>query len=66
MKDMTTQMELTLNANKMRRRATRLRRRERANWWFAQMRTVVDAAVDWRPAPASKPQQVYLALSKRS
>jgi len=28
------------------------RRLSRANWWFNQMREVVDRAVDWQPAKA--------------
>lgn len=35
------------------------RRMSRANWWFQQMREVVDKAVDWQPAPPARPQQIY-------
>ena len=35
------------------------RRMSRANWWFQQMREVVDKAIDWRPAPPVRPEQVY-------
>jgi hypothetical protein len=35
------------------------RRLSRANWWFQQMREVVDRAVDWRPDPPARPEQTY-------
>ena len=60
----TNQMELRLNANAVRKgRATRIRRRQRAQWWFAQMRTVVESAMDWRPAPQARPEQVHMTLT---
>jgi hypothetical protein len=39
-----------------------LQRRRRAQWWFARMRAVVEEALEWRAAPAARPQQVYLSL----
>ena len=33
-----------------------------ANWWFAQMRRVVSLAMEWKPAPPARPEQVYLPL----
>ena len=43
------------------------RRANRAQWWFTQMRRVVDLAMEWKPAPTARPEQVYLTLlSKRS
>jgi hypothetical protein len=41
----------------------RQRRQSRARWWFNQMRAVVDRALDWKPAPAPRPEQVPLALA---
>ncbi len=38
------------------------RRRNRAQWWFLQMRLAVDRAVDWKPAPAARPEQTYMPL----
>lgn len=32
----------------------------RAAWWFGQMHRVVSSALDWRPAPALRPQQGWL------
>jgi len=37
----------------------RQRRMSRANWWFERMRQVVDHAMDWRPAPAARPEQIW-------
>jgi len=39
-------------------------RRLRAQWWFHQMRVVVDAALDWQPAPSPRPEQTYLTLAR--
>jgi hypothetical protein len=58
------QMELGLDAKSRRRaRQARRQRHQRAQWWFAQMRSVVGAAMEWRPAPQGRPAQVYLALA---
>jgi hypothetical protein len=59
---MTTneQMELGLGKARTCPSASRPRRRlSRANWWFQQMREVVDKAVEWKPAPPARPQQIY-------
>ena len=59
---MTTneQMELVLGKGKACKSANRPQRRlSRANWWFQQMREVVDKAVEWKPAPPARPQQIY-------
>ncbi|HEX4122683.1 MAG TPA: hypothetical protein VH619_18875 [Verrucomicrobiae bacterium] len=58
------QMELSLNGKASRRaRPGRPHRRQRAQWWFARMRQVVDTAMEWRPAPPARPEQVYMTLS---
>ncbi|MGA2748500.1 MAG: hypothetical protein ABSG59_06970 [Verrucomicrobiota bacterium] len=58
------QMELRLNAKAAHRtRQAGQKRRQRAQWWFGQMRRVVNAAMEWRPCPPPKPEQVYLGLS---
>jgi hypothetical protein len=60
------QMELTLNAKATRLgRQARQKRRQRAQWWFGQMRRVVDAAMEWRPGPEARPEQVYLTLTAK-
>jgi hypothetical protein len=59
---MTTneQMELVLGKAKACHSARRTQRRmSRANWWFQQMREVVDKAVDWQPARPARPEQIY-------
>ena len=42
--------------------ARRPERRTRAQWWFRQMRQVVSDALEWQPAPAGRPEQVWLGL----
>jgi hypothetical protein len=60
-------MELSLSAKSHRlARQGRRQRRERAQWWFAQMRRVVDAAMEWRPESQGRPAQACMELvSKR-
>ena len=55
------QMEFNLNGKNARR--ARHQRRQRARWWFARMRQVVDTALEWRPAPPARPEQVYMTLA---
>lgn len=40
-----------------RRRTRRMAREAEARWWFARMRQMVDAAVEWTPgaSPARRP-----------
>jgi hypothetical protein len=60
------QMELTLNSRAMRPgRMARQKRRQRAQWWFGQMRRVVDAAMEWQPTPSARPEQVHLTLASK-
>ena len=60
------QMELSLEGKKHRlARQARRQRRERAKWWFAQMRRAVDAAMEWRPETEGRPAQEYLALAAK-
>ena len=55
------QLELGLaGANKCPRVAQRDRRLNRANWWFNQMRQVVDRAFEWEPAPRFESEQILL------
>jgi hypothetical protein len=56
------QLELSLaGAHRCPRIVQRERRVNRANWWFNQMRQVVDRAFEWQPAPRFKPEQIMLA-----
>jgi hypothetical protein len=41
------------------------RQRRRAQWWFAQMRLVVDRALDWQPAPPPRPEQTWFSSTQR-
>jgi hypothetical protein len=61
-----SQMELGLEAKSQRlARQARRQRRQRAQWWFAQMRHVVDAAMEWRPDAQGRPAQGCLALAAK-
>jgi len=54
------QMELGFGRARICPSAKRPQRRlSRANWWFQQMREVVDRAVDWQPVPPARPEQTY-------
>jgi hypothetical protein len=54
------QMELGLGKGQTCRTSQRPQRRQsRANWWFQQMREVVDRAVDWKAAPPARPEQIW-------
>ena len=58
--DEQNQMELGLDKARSCRSSQRPQRRlSRANWWFQQMREVVDRAVDWRSAPRARPEQIW-------
>ncbi len=56
------QMELGLAAgeNRCPRTVRRGRRLNHAQWWFDQMRQVVEHAMDWEPAPRFKSEQIWL------
>jgi hypothetical protein len=60
----TDQMELGLKAKYVAGGAAlrRQNRAQRAQWWFQQMRRVVQAAVDWPSTPAARPEQAYIKL----
>ncbi len=56
------QLEMGLAANlrpDCRRRSQH--RKKRAQWWFQQMRVLVDSAVDWKPV-LERPEQSMLGL----
>jgi len=56
------QLEMSFDASASFRPRIRPRRQSRAQWWFDRMRDVVDQALDWRPAPTPRPEQIQLAL----
>ncbi len=49
---------------KSRCRARGQQGRKRAQWWFNQMRVLVNGAVDWKPAPSTNPEQTVMRLSR--
>ncbi len=59
-----SQLELGF-AGRRGRVVARQRRAQRAQWWFTQMRRVVDRAVAWHSIPPAPPEQVYLTLAGR-
>jgi hypothetical protein len=59
-----SQLELGF-AGRRGRVIARQRRAQRAQWWFTQMRRVVDRAVAWRSVPPAPPEQVCLTLAAR-
>lgn len=61
------QMELTLPGKRPCLTAPqRLRRRQRAQWWFGHMRRVVATTLEWEPEQGDRPQQICLSLGKRA
>jgi hypothetical protein len=61
-----SQMELGLQGKSQRlARQARRQRRQRAQWWFAHMRRVVGAALEWRPEAQGRPAQGCLALAAK-
>ncbi len=59
-------MEFGLSPEQTARSTERRQRRiKRAQWWFGQMRQVVNRAMDWSSAPPARPEQVYFPLLER-
>ena len=58
----TSQLNLTVAPRSNRRLKRRPVSRSRAAYWFDRMRKVVNAARDWQPSPAPRPQQTYINL----
>ena len=49
----TNQLQFSLKAKQVRSTARqKQQRQQRAQWWFAQMRRVVDTAMEWKPQKA--------------
>ena len=44
----------------------REQRAKRARWWFDRMRQIVEQAVDRRPAPEPRPEQVWFNGAHRT
>ncbi|HWD20722.1 MAG TPA: hypothetical protein VHB20_15745 [Verrucomicrobiae bacterium] len=61
---MIDQMELGFAARRRRQSQNRAsQRQQRAQWWFARMRHVVDAAMEWAPEQPPRAEQVFMSLS---
>ena len=62
-----TQIEMSLETSALPRCHRRIRpqRRNRAQWWFQQMRLLVNSAIDWTPAPPARPEQIHLVLARK-
>jgi hypothetical protein len=59
-----SQLELGLGAKLQRRtRPAGRQRRQRAKWWFEQMRRVVGAAMEWRPEAQGRQEQGCFELA---
>lgn len=59
------QLEMGLEGNvKTNCRPRGAQPQKRAQWWFNQMRVLVNRAVDWNPAPPARPEQIYFPLSR--
>jgi hypothetical protein len=56
------QLELSFGARSLRSTPTTTRRASIRNpqWWFQRMRQIVDRALDWKPAPPPRPEQIDL------
>ena len=59
-----SQLELGI-AGRRSRGLARQGRVQRAQWWFTQMRRVVDRAGAWPSSPPARPEQVHLTLASR-
>ncbi len=58
------QLEIGFNQAQLPSTVRRYRRLSRAQWWFTQMRQVVDRAMDRQPRTAARPEQMYLPVSR--
>jgi hypothetical protein len=60
------QMELGIeNAKLCPSVVRREQRARRARWWFDRMRQIVQQAVDHRPAPEPRPEQIWFTGAHR-
>jgi hypothetical protein len=65
---MTTNEQLELGFSGIKLHLNRARqegRIARAAWWFAQMRVVVERAMDWNTAGELRPEQIWIPSASR-
>ena len=60
-----TQLELGFNGLQPRAAAGREGRIARADWWFNQMRAIVESAMDWNAAAEPRPEQIWMPGANR-
>lgn len=62
------QLELGIHPD-LRYRSTKTARRggriAQANWWFTQMRNIVNRAMDWEAAGQPRPEQIWIPGAHR-
>ena len=62
---MKQQLEITFDAStQYPARFRSQQRRSKAQWWFTQMRHIVDNAFDWSAPHQAPPEQIYFRLEK--
>ena len=62
------QLEFGFNPDNQCRGANAARREgriARANWWFTQMRDIVERAMDWQAAGQPRPEQIWIPGANR-
>jgi hypothetical protein len=60
------QLELGFNGIQPRPNVARREGRiARAGWWFAQMRDIVERAMDWEAAGEPRPEQIWIPGANR-
>ncbi|MGA9453716.1 MAG: hypothetical protein WBW41_20500 [Verrucomicrobiia bacterium] len=60
------QLELGFNGIKLLTNAVPCQGRvARATWWFAQMRQIVERAMDWNAAGEPRPEQIWIPGATR-
>ncbi|HUS35826.1 MAG TPA: hypothetical protein VM680_10795 [Verrucomicrobiae bacterium] len=60
------QMELSIEARALNRNRRAKRPSRRSQWWFRQMRQVVDRAIEWSPRPTPRAHQVYFSMDRQA
>ena len=59
------QLELGIHGGKVLLNPAPRNRQVRANWWFTQMRNIVNRAMDWEAAGQPRPEQIWIPGAHR-